>query len=475
MPPACSTGRRSPELIPYRVDEENLAAAHVAEELGEPVGQVFKTLVLRGDRNGILVCVIPGDAEVDLKAAAQASGNKRVEMLHMKELLPVTGYIRGGCSPVRDEKRVSDVYSSQLPRLRYDLCQRRGAGIAVEAGSRRSDSFYAGRDGRPDRMTDGFADILIRWYADNHRRLPWRETSDPYLIWLSEVILQQTRVAQGLDYFRRFVARFPDVRSLAEAPQDEVLKLWQGLGYYSRARSLHTAAKDIMARFGGRFREDYEAVRSLCGVGIIPLPRSVRSLSCLMRRSTAMFIGCFPACTTIVAGGRCGGQTLLRRIGAVVARSGTSGLQNQATMEFGSAMRAAASRLRGVSAGRPLSGAGARHGWPASGETRQSGRAAALLQLLVHPLRRDIVVAAAYREGYLAQPVRISADRDRCGRPSSTRCSGLPHGKRGSAANGGCGSGNGRRCRGTYCRTGLFTLAFRRSNWSGFRIRCPAF
>ena len=84
------------ELIPYRVDEENLAAAHVAE--------VFKTLVLRGDRNGILVCVIPGDAEVDLKAAAQASGNKRVEMLHMKELLPVTGYIRGGCSPVGMKK-----------------------------------------------------------------------------------------------------------------------------------------------------------------------------------------------------------------------------------------------------------------------------------------------------------------------------------------------------------------------------------
>ena len=93
------------ELIPYRVDEENLAAAHVAEELGEPVGQVFKTLVLRGDRNGILVCVIPGDAEVDLKAAAQASGNKRVEMLHMKELLPVTGYIRGGCSPIGMKKK----------------------------------------------------------------------------------------------------------------------------------------------------------------------------------------------------------------------------------------------------------------------------------------------------------------------------------------------------------------------------------
>ena len=104
-------------------------------------------------------------------------------------------------------------------------------------------------------MTDGFADILIRWYADNRRPLPWRETADPYLIWLSEVILQQTRVAQGLDYYRRFAARFPDVRSLAEAPQDEVLKLWQGLGYYSRARSLHAAAGDIVSRFDGKFPE----------------------------------------------------------------------------------------------------------------------------------------------------------------------------------------------------------------------------
>lgn len=116
-------------------------------------------------------------------------------------------------------------------------------------------------------MTDGFADILIRWYADNRRPLPWRETADPYLIWLSEVILQQTRVAQGLDYYRRFAARFPDVRSLAEAPQDEVLKLWQGLGYYSRARSLHAAAGDIVSRFDGKFPERYEDVRSLRGVG----------------------------------------------------------------------------------------------------------------------------------------------------------------------------------------------------------------
>lgn len=93
------------ELVPYTVDEENLAATHVAEELGEDIATVFKTLVLTGDRTGHIVCVVPGDHEVDLKAAAKASGNKRVEMLHMKELLPTTGYIRGGCSPIGMKKK----------------------------------------------------------------------------------------------------------------------------------------------------------------------------------------------------------------------------------------------------------------------------------------------------------------------------------------------------------------------------------
>ena len=88
------------ELIPYEVDESNLAADHIAAELGEPIGQVFKTLVLRGDRNGLFVCVMPGDMEVDLKVAAKISGNKSAAMIHMKELLPETGYIRGGCSPI---------------------------------------------------------------------------------------------------------------------------------------------------------------------------------------------------------------------------------------------------------------------------------------------------------------------------------------------------------------------------------------
>ena len=91
-------------LVPYEVDEDNLAAEHVAEQLGEPIGQVFKTLVLRGDRNGLFVCVMPGDMEVDLKVAARISGNKSCAMIHVKELLPLTGYIRGGCSPIGMKK-----------------------------------------------------------------------------------------------------------------------------------------------------------------------------------------------------------------------------------------------------------------------------------------------------------------------------------------------------------------------------------
>ena len=88
------------ELVPYTVDEDNLAATHVAEELGEDIATVFKTLVLRGDRTGLFVCVVPGDHEVDLKAAARVSSNKKADLIAMKELLPTTGYIRGGCSPI---------------------------------------------------------------------------------------------------------------------------------------------------------------------------------------------------------------------------------------------------------------------------------------------------------------------------------------------------------------------------------------
>ncbi len=103
------------ELIPYEVDESNLAAEHVARQLGEPIEKVFKTLVLRGDRGGLFVCVMPGDIEVDLKTAARISGNKSAAMLHVKELLPETGYIRGGCSPIGMKKPLPTfVYESAL-------------------------------------------------------------------------------------------------------------------------------------------------------------------------------------------------------------------------------------------------------------------------------------------------------------------------------------------------------------------------
>lgn len=93
------------ELIPYTVDENDLAATHIAEELGEPIEQVFKTLVLSGDKTGYFVCVVPGDAEVDLKKAAKFSGNKKCDLIPMKDLLPLTGYIRGGCSPIGMKKQ----------------------------------------------------------------------------------------------------------------------------------------------------------------------------------------------------------------------------------------------------------------------------------------------------------------------------------------------------------------------------------
>lgn len=108
---------------------------------------------------------------------------------------------------------------------------------------------------------------LHLWYRKAHRDLPWRRTGDPYLIWISETILQQTRVAQGLPYYLRFVERFPDVVTLADASEDELMKYWEGLGYYSRARNLHIAAKTITDLHRGIFPDTYAEIRKLKGVG----------------------------------------------------------------------------------------------------------------------------------------------------------------------------------------------------------------
>ena len=115
------------ELIPYMVDEQNLAATHVAEQLGEDIATVFKTLVLVGDKTGHIVCVVPGNHEVDLKAAARVSGNKWVEMIPMKELLATTGYIRGGCTPIGMKKR--------FPTYIHSTCLEHDA-IYISAGVR---------------------------------------------------------------------------------------------------------------------------------------------------------------------------------------------------------------------------------------------------------------------------------------------------------------------------------------------------
>lgn len=112
-----------------------------------------------------------------------------------------------------------------------------------------------------------FSDILSQWYAINKRDLPWRSTVNPYYIWLSEIILQQTRVDQGLPYYLKFIDTFPVVADLANADEDLVLKLWQGLGYYSRARNLQFSAKLILSEFGGNFPDNYTDILKLKGVG----------------------------------------------------------------------------------------------------------------------------------------------------------------------------------------------------------------
>ena len=111
----------------------------------------------------------------------------------------------------------------------------------------------------------GFALTLLKWFRENGRDLPWRQTRDPYAIWLSEIILQQTQVKQGWDYWLRFMHRWPTVADLAAATEDEVLREWQGLGYYSRARNLHAAAKQVVA--AGGFPTTLEGLRALKGVG----------------------------------------------------------------------------------------------------------------------------------------------------------------------------------------------------------------
>lgn len=112
-----------------------------------------------------------------------------------------------------------------------------------------------------------FSQIILDWYSENKRELPWRSTVNPYKIWLSEIMLQQTRVAQGLPYYQKFTEEFPTVFDLATASEEKILKLWQGLGYYSRARNMHFTAKQVVNEFDGKFPNTYEGLIKLKGVG----------------------------------------------------------------------------------------------------------------------------------------------------------------------------------------------------------------
>lgn len=116
-------------------------------------------------------------------------------------------------------------------------------------------------------MSEKISDLLIKWYQANSRDLPWRHTTDPYKIWLSEIILQQTRVAQGMPYYLNFIEKYPSVSELANAPEDEVMRLWQGLGYYSRARNLHACAKTVVQEYNTHFPDNYNELLKLKGVG----------------------------------------------------------------------------------------------------------------------------------------------------------------------------------------------------------------
>src|SRR5438876_10444238 len=123
------------------------------------------------------------------------------------------------------------------------------------------------KNGKLRATSDRLRTSLLSWYATNQRDLPWRRTTDPYRIWLSEIMLQQTRVAAVIPHYVRFLERFPDVHALAAAPQEEVLRLWSGLGYYSRARNLQKAAQQIVAKPSGQFPTRIENGLGLPGIG----------------------------------------------------------------------------------------------------------------------------------------------------------------------------------------------------------------
>ncbi len=182
-----------------------------------------------------------------------------------------------------------------------------------------------------------FSENLLQWYKPESRPLPWKGIKNPYYIWLSEIILQQTRVAQGLPYYLKFTENYPTVCDLAAASEDEVLKLWEGLGYYSRARNLHSAAKDIAEKRNGIFPETYADIRTLKGVGdytasaiasfAYNLPHAV--IDGNVYRVLARYFGIGLSID------RSEGKNKFRELADSLLNKNQPGLYNQAIMDFG--------------------------------------------------------------------------------------------------------------------------------------------
>ena len=180
-------------------------------------------------------------------------------------------------------------------------------------------------------------DTLINWYGQNQRDLPWRNHPTPYQVWLSEVILQQTRVNQGRDYYLRFIDRWPTVTDLANASEEEVLKLWQGLGYYSRARNLHQCAQQVVSLYKGNFPADFEQLRKLKGIGDYTAA-AIASIAFGLPHAVVdgnvyrVLARLFDIDTPINASE---GQKLFARLADELLNRECPGLHNQAMMEFG--------------------------------------------------------------------------------------------------------------------------------------------
>lgn len=179
--------------------------------------------------------------------------------------------------------------------------------------------------------------ILKKWYTKNKRDLPWRKTKNPYYIWLSEVILQQTRVDQGLPYYVKFIKEFPDVKSLASAGEDRILRLWQGLGYYSRARNLHSAAKTIVTEYKGSFPKMYSEIIKLKGIGEYTAAAiasfAFNEPKAVVDGNVYRFLARYFGVSTPIDTGQ--GKKIFYDIAADLLDIKDPGTHNQAIMEFG--------------------------------------------------------------------------------------------------------------------------------------------